>query len=150
MTDIKTREVKKEYVKTIDHAVCMGEHVKSTVVKSREMCEHDDYDEQNSASSYANDNMIGAGKRAAEEGAHESEIVIREAEHDIRDVGPRIDIKSKVEMLKKSEGAAEESVVKNATEFTTEKQRVAGARHIRRTAIRYSGMAFRNTKTAGG
>lgn len=126
MTDIKTREVKKGYIKTIDHAACMGEHVKSTAVKLREVCEHDNGDEQNSASSHANDCVYGGVKRAAEEGAHETETVIRKAEHDIRDVGSGIDIKSKVEMLKRSGSTAEESAINNTTGFTTEKQTITG------------------------
>ena len=57
MSKIRTREVKKGYIKTIDHAACMSEHVKNTAVKTRLQAEHDNGNEQNNASSYASNNV---------------------------------------------------------------------------------------------
>lgn len=122
MSKIRTREVKKGYIKTIDHAACMSEHVKNTAVKTRLQAEHDNGNEQNNASSYASNNVENAAKQVIGEGVRESENLTRSARQGIRNIGSRVDVKSKADMLRRSVGAIEETTQKNTTEFTAESQ----------------------------
>lgn len=77
MSKIRTKEVKKGYIKTIDHAACMSEHVKNTAVKTRLQAEHDNGNEQNNASSYASNNVENAAKQVIGEGVREMEDIHR-------------------------------------------------------------------------
>ena len=122
MSKIRTREVKKGYIKTIDHAACMSEHVKNTAVKTRLQAEHDNGNEQNNASSYASNNVENAAKQVIGEGVRETENLTRSARQGIRNIGSRVDVKSKADMLQRSAGAIEETTQKNTTEFTAESQ----------------------------
>ena len=122
MSKIRTREVKKGYIKTIDHAACMSEHVKNTAVKTRLQAEHDNGNEQNNASSYASNNVENAAKQVIGEGVRETENLTRSARQGIRNIGSRVDVKSKADMLRRSVGAIEETTQKNTTEFTAESQ----------------------------
>ena len=122
MAKIRTREVRKGYIKTIDHAACMSEHVKNTAVKTRLQAEHDNGNEQNNASSYASNNVENAAKQVIGEGVRGTETLIRSTRQGIRNIGSRVDVKSKADMLRRSVGAIEETTQKNTTEFTAESQ----------------------------
>ena len=122
MSKIRTREVMKGYIKTIDHAAYMSEHVKNPAVKTRLQGEHDNGNEQNNASSYASNNVENAAKQVIGEGVRETENLTRSARQGIRDIGSRVDVKNKADMLRRSVGAIEETTQKNTTEFTAESQ----------------------------
>ena len=110
MSKIRTREVKKGYIKTIDHAACMSEHVKNTAVKTRLQAEHDNGNEQNNASSYASNYVENAAKQAIGEGVRGTENLTRSARQGIRNIESRVDVKSKADIFFVPEANYEEAI----------------------------------------
>ena len=105
MSDIKTREVNKGYIRTIDHATSMGEHMRSVAIKVREQAEFDGGEGTNNASSYASDDISYAAKDAV----IASTRAARSAFDDFRNTGyengTHIDLKTKVDMVRETDSS---------------------------------------------
>lgn len=71
MADIKTRDVVKGTIKTIDKATVAGERMKSAYAKTKEKAEEGYYTDENSATEYASDRVSNGAERITEEGIHQ-------------------------------------------------------------------------------
>jgi hypothetical protein len=71
MADIKTRDVVKGTIKTIDKAAVAGERMKSAYAKTKDKAEQGYYSDENSAIEYASDRVSNGAERMTEEGIHQ-------------------------------------------------------------------------------
>ena len=71
MADIKTRDVVKGTIKTIDKAAIASERMKSAYVGIKEKAEQGYYADENSATEYATDRISFAADRVKDEGIHQ-------------------------------------------------------------------------------
>lgn len=71
MSKIKTREIVKNTVKSIDKAAIATERMKDAFVRTKDKAEHGMYGEENSPSEYAADNISHTADRAVDEGIHQ-------------------------------------------------------------------------------
>ena len=71
MADIKTRDVVKGTIKTIDKAAIASERMKSAYVGIKERAEQGYYADENSATEYAADRISYAADRVKDEGIHQ-------------------------------------------------------------------------------
>ena len=71
MADIKTRDVLKGTVKTIDKAATAAERMKSAYAKTKDKAEHGYYAEENSPNEYATVRVSGSMERTAKQGVHQ-------------------------------------------------------------------------------
>lgn len=71
MADIKTRDVVKGTIKTIDKAAIASERMKSAYVGIKEKAEQGYYADENSATEYAADRISYAADRVKDEGIHQ-------------------------------------------------------------------------------
>lgn len=71
MPKIKTRDVVKGTVKTIDKAAVVGERMKNAYVRTKDKAEHSAFAEENSPGEYAADRVSGGVDSAAREAVHQ-------------------------------------------------------------------------------
>ena len=71
MADIKTRDVVKGTIKTLDKAAIAGERMKSAYAKTKDKAEQGYYAEENSPTEYAADKFSHASGRIKDEGIHQ-------------------------------------------------------------------------------
>lgn len=71
MAKIKTRDVVKGTIKTIDKAAVAGERMKNAYAKTKDKAEQSCYAEESSATEYAADRVSHTGERVATEGAYQ-------------------------------------------------------------------------------
>jgi hypothetical protein len=71
MADIKTRDVVKGTIKTIDKAAIASERMKSAYTKTKDKAEQSCYTEESSPSEYASDRVAHAAGRIKDEGIHQ-------------------------------------------------------------------------------
>lgn len=71
MADIKTRDVVKGTIKTIDKAAVASERMKAAYAKTKDKAEQGYYADENSATEYAADRISYASERVTEEGVHQ-------------------------------------------------------------------------------
>ena len=71
MADIKTRDVVKGSIKTIDKAAVAGERMKQAYISTKERAEHSTYAAENSADEYASDKFERGVDTTVHEGIHQ-------------------------------------------------------------------------------
>lgn len=71
MADIKTRDVVKGSIKTIDKAAVAGERMKQAYISTKERAEHSTYAAENSADEYASDKFERGVDATVHEGIHQ-------------------------------------------------------------------------------
>ena len=71
MADIKTRDVVKGTIKTIDKAAVAGERMKDAYVRTKEKAEHGVYSAESTSDEYAADRMTGAAEATTYEAVHQ-------------------------------------------------------------------------------
>ena len=71
MADIKTRDVVKGSIKTIDKAAVAGERMKRAYISTKERAEHSTYAAENSADEYASDKFERGVDTTVHEGIHQ-------------------------------------------------------------------------------
>ena len=71
MADIKTRDVVKGTIKTIDKAAVTGERMKDAYVRTKEKAEHGVYSAESTPDEYAADRMTGAAEATTYEAVHQ-------------------------------------------------------------------------------
>ncbi len=71
MADIKTRDVVKGTIKTIDKAAVAGERMKDAYVRTKEKAEHGVYSAESTPDEYAADRMTGAAEATTYEAVHQ-------------------------------------------------------------------------------
>ena len=71
MADIKTRDVVKGSIKTIDKAAVAGERMKQAYISTKERAEHSNYAAQDSAQEYASDKYERGVDATVHEGIHQ-------------------------------------------------------------------------------
>ena len=72
MPDIKTRDLKKGTIKTLDRAKIASARMKSAYVQTKDSAEHSVEAEEHNAAEYASDRMESGTKRTVEEAAHQT------------------------------------------------------------------------------
>lgn len=77
MPEIKTREVVKGTIKTLDKAAIAGEHMKDAYVRTKEKVERHTNPSDNSPEEYAADRILGTTEAGAVEGVHQLDKVGR-------------------------------------------------------------------------
>lgn len=73
MPDIKTRDVVKGTIKTVDKTAVAGERMKDAYVRMKEKGEHSVYSSESSSNEYAADHLTGGIKTLTHEGIHQIE-----------------------------------------------------------------------------
>ena len=73
MPDIKTRDVVKGTIKTVDKTAVAGERMKDAYVRMKEKGEHSVYSSENSSNEYAADHLTGGIETLTHEGVHQIE-----------------------------------------------------------------------------
>ena len=71
MADIKTRDVVKGSIKTIDKAAVAGERMKQAYISTKERAEHSTYAAESSADEYASDKFERGVDTTVHEGIHQ-------------------------------------------------------------------------------
>ena len=71
MADIKTRDVVKGSIKTIDKAAVAGERMKRAYISTKERADHSTYAAENSADEYASDKFERGVDTTVHEGIHQ-------------------------------------------------------------------------------
>ena len=71
MADIKTRDVVKGTIKTIDKAAVAGERMKDAYVRTKDKAEHGVYSAESTPDEYAADRMTGAAEATTYEAVHQ-------------------------------------------------------------------------------
>lgn len=71
MPDIKTRDVVKGTVKTIDKSAVAAERMKDAYIRTKDKAEHGIYSADNSPNEYAADHITGSAESAAREAVHQ-------------------------------------------------------------------------------
>ncbi len=71
MADIKTRDMVKGTIKTIDKAAVAADRMRSAYIQTKEKAEHSTHAQENSAEEYASDRIEGGIDRASHEAAHQ-------------------------------------------------------------------------------
>ena len=71
MADIKTRDVVKGTIKTIDKAAIASERMKAAYAKTKDKAEQGYYVDESSATEYASDKVSYTAERVTEEGVHQ-------------------------------------------------------------------------------
>ena len=71
MADIKTRDVVKGSIKTIDKAAVAGERMKQAYISTKDRAEHSTYAAENSADEYASDKFERGVDATVHEGIHQ-------------------------------------------------------------------------------
>ena len=71
MPDIKTRDVVKGTVKTIDKSAVAAERMKDAYIRTKDKAEHGIYSADNSPNEYAADRITGSAESAAREAVHQ-------------------------------------------------------------------------------
>ena len=71
MADIKTRDIVKGAIKTIDKATVASERMKATFAKTKDKAEQGYYADENSATEYTTDRVSGFAERVTHEGIHQ-------------------------------------------------------------------------------
>lgn len=71
MADIKTRDVVKGSIKTIDKAAVAGERMKQAYISTKDRAEHSTYAAENSADEYASDKYERGVDATVHEGIHQ-------------------------------------------------------------------------------
>ena len=77
MADIKTKDVRKGSIKTIDKAAVASQRMKRTYIATKEKAEHSTHASENSAEEYAADRIESAADTAVHEGANQADKVGR-------------------------------------------------------------------------
>ena len=73
MPDIKTRDVVKGTIKTVDKTAVAGERMKDAYVRMKEKGEHSVYSSESSSNEYAADHLTGGIETLTREGVHQIE-----------------------------------------------------------------------------
>ena len=84
---IKTRDVVKGTIKTLDKAVVAGERMKQAYVRTKDKAEHGVYAAENAPEEYAADRVSGGVETAAYEAAHQLDKRGRKAVKTTKDKG---------------------------------------------------------------
>lgn len=71
MADIKTRDMVKGTIKTIDKAAVAADRMRSAYIQTKEKAEHSTHAQENSAEEYASDRIEGGINRASHEAAYQ-------------------------------------------------------------------------------
>lgn len=71
MADIKTRDMVKGTIKTIDKAAVAADRMRSAYIQTKEKAEHSTHAQENSAEEYASDRIEGGIDRATHEAAYQ-------------------------------------------------------------------------------
>lgn len=71
MADIKTRDLVKGTIKTIDKAAVAADRMRSAYIQTKEKAEHSTHAQESSAEEYASDRIEGGIDRATHEAAHQ-------------------------------------------------------------------------------
>ena len=71
MADIKTRDVVKGSIKTIDKSAVAAERMKSAFIQTKEKAEHSVYTQEGSAEEYASNRLESGIDRASHEAIHQ-------------------------------------------------------------------------------
>lgn len=71
MADIKTRDMVKGTIKTIDKAAVAADRMRSAYIQTKEKAEHSTHAQENNAEEYASDRIEGGIDRVSHEAAHQ-------------------------------------------------------------------------------
>lgn len=85
MADIKTRDLAKDTIKTIDKAAVAGERMKRAYISTKERAEHSTHAAENSAAEYASDKVERGTDAAVHEGVHQFDKAGRKGLRDTKE-----------------------------------------------------------------
>ena len=105
MADIRTRQVNKGNVKTIDRAANLSSRLRSAEVRTKEQVASPSDKGGRNESQYANDNMMQMGRDVAYETGRGIRRGGDKARSALRSGRENMDIKAKADMIRKSRGA---------------------------------------------
>ena len=169
MADIKTRQVNKGSIKTIDRAANLSSHIREATIRTKDGAKVQTEQDGRSASGYASDKGVAAAEDAACEAAYvisgAAVPAIRHARQSAEAASSRIDVKTKAKMLNSARvgngresvpvtpdkgsritqagrDTAKDSLYRNITE-----KRAASAAKVRTRSISQAGPPIKEGKT---
>lgn len=104
MADIKTRQINKGTIKTIDRAANLSSHVKGTTVRTKDKVDSQTEPETRNETEYASDETVRTAGSVVNVGYRISMAGKRKPGRVATESTPRIDVKTKAEMIRKSRG----------------------------------------------
>lgn len=105
MADIKTRQINKGTIKTIDRAANLSSHVRSSTVRTKDQVDSQTEPEPGNESEYASDEMIRTAGSVVNIGYRMSMAGKQKPRRVTAECTPRIDVKTKAEMVRKARSA---------------------------------------------
>ena len=149
MPDIKTRDLKKGTIKTLDRAKIASARMKSAYIQTKDSAEHSVEAEEHNAAEYASDRMESGTKRTVEEAAHQTKKVVRKGADKVKDkVERKIEdrVKSRVENTAQQ---ASKDMAKKSAEKSARAANSAGRRSIRTVEQSASKSIKQSARSAG-
>jgi len=128
MADIRTRQVNKGNVKTIDRAANLTSRLRSAEVRTKDQVASPTEKGGRNESQYANDNMTQMGKDVAYETGRGIRRGGENARSALRSRRENVDVKTKAEMIRKNRGATATEGVGRSRVVAGAKAKHAGAR----------------------
>ena len=105
VADIKTRQINKGTIKTIDRAANLSSHVRSSTVRTKDQVDSQTEPEPRNESEYASDETIRTAGSVVNIGYRMSMAGKQKPRRVTAENTPRIDVKTKAEMVRKSRSA---------------------------------------------
>lgn len=105
VADIKTRQINKGTIKTIDRAANLSSHVRSSTVRTKDQVDSQTEPEPGNESEYASDETIRTAGSVVNIGYRMSMAGKQKPGRVTAESTPRIDVKTKAEMVRKSRSA---------------------------------------------
>lgn len=102
VADIKTRQINKGTIKTIDRAANLSSHVRSSTVRTKDQVDSQTEPEPGNESEYASDETIRTAGSVVNIGYRMSMAGKQKPRRVSAESTPRIDVKTKAEMVRKS------------------------------------------------
>lgn len=134
MADIRTRQVNKGNVKTIDRAANLSSRLRSAEVRTKEQVASPRERSGGNESQYANDNMVQMGRDVAYGSARGIRSGAAKAHRAVSTKRENIDIKNRADMIRKSRGVSDGVGLSRKTSEKVEKSRIVSAANARRVS----------------
>ena len=144
MADIRTRQVNKGNVKTIDRAANLTSRLRSVEVRTKDQVTGLSERSGRNESQYANDNMVQMGKDIAYGSARGVRDGVSRAGRGLKSSRGNMDVKTKVNMIRKSRGLNDGTGLSRKVSDKVGKSRIVSVANIGKTA-----RASRTAKEAG-
>lgn len=149
MPDIKTRDMFKGTIKTLDRAKVASARMKSAYIQTKDSAEHSVEAEEHNAAEYASDRMESGTKRTVEEAAHQTKKAVRKGADKVKDkVERKIEdrVKNRVENTAQQ---ASKDMAKKSAEKSARAANSAGRRSIRTVEQSASKSIKQSARSAG-